>query len=335
MAGRGFRAVVVGATGALGEDVLEVIAERELPLTDLVPVATDESLGRDVEFQGTTRPVLTGPVPLHAGDVVFLCVPRDAAAPWIRRALEAQAPCIDLSGSLAANPEVPIAAADLAESRSALRHPLVSCPPGPALALALALAPLEARFGLRRAVATTLESASGAGRAGVKTLEAEVVALFNQEEAPESTVFAGPVAFDCVPELEHPADPHGVGPEEGALVAAVQRLVRSDLALALTRVRVPTFAGLGASLAIETREPASAEAVREALLKSSGVELWDPEAVGPTTRDAVSRAVVLAGRVRRDPTATPNGFLVWVAADPVRLAASNAVRIAESHLDLH
>lgn len=335
MAGSGLRVVVVGATGALGEDLLEVIAERDLPLADLVPVATDESLGRDVEFYGTSRPVLTGDVAIRPGDVVFLCVPRDAAAPWIRRALEAQAPCIDLSGSLAANPEVPIAAADLAESRASLRHPLVSCPPGPSLALALALAPLEARFGLRRAVATTLESASGAGRAGVKTLEAEVVALFNQEEPPESTVFAGPVAFDCVPELEHPSDPHGVGPEEAALVAAVQRIVRTELPLALTRVRVPTFAGLGASLAIETREPASAEAVREALLKAPGLELWDPDAVGPTTRDAVSRAVVLAGRVRRDPTASPNGFLVWIAADPVRLAASNAVRIAESHLDLH
>ena len=335
MAGSGLRAVVVGATGNLGEDVLDVLAERELPLADLVPVATDESLGRDVDFGGTSHPVLTGPVPLRAGDVVFLCVPPDAAAPWIRSALEAQAPCIDLSGSLAAREEVPLAVADLAASRDALRHPLVSSPPGAALALALLLAPLSARFGLRRVVATTFESASGAGRGGVKALEAEVVALFNQEEPPESTVFAGPVAFDCVPELEQPADPHGAGPVESALVGTVQRVLGALVPIALTRVRVPTFAGLGMSVAIEAAEPASPEAMREALLKAPGVELWDPDAVGPTTRDAVSRPAVLVGRVRRDPTVPSGGVLLWIAADPVRLAATNAVRIAESHLDLH
>jgi aspartate-semialdehyde dehydrogenase len=335
VAGRGLRAVVVGATGTLGEDLLEVLEERDFPLADLVPVATDESLGKDVEILGESRPVLTGEVPLRGADVVFLCVPRVAAAPWIRRALEAQAPCVDVSGSLAENPEVPIAIADLADSRDALRHPLVSCPPGPSLALALALAPLQARFGLRRVVGPPLESASGAGRGGVKTLEAEVVALFNQEEPPESSVFAGPIAFDCVPELEHPADPHGAGPEETALVAAVQRVLGTPVPTSLTRVRVPTFAGLGASLAIETSEPASPEAAREALLKAAGVELWDPDAVGPTTRDSVSRAAVLVGRVRRDPSAAAGGLLLWLAADPVRLAATNAVRIAESRLDLH
>jgi aspartate-semialdehyde dehydrogenase len=335
MAGRGLRAVVVGATGTIGEDLLEVLAERDFPLAELVPVATDESLGRDVEFYGTSRPVLTGEVPLRGADVVFLCVPADAAAPWIRRALEAQAPCIDLSGSLAGVAEVPLVVADLAESRDALRHPLVSSPPGAALPLALALAPLQTRFGLRRVVATTLESASGGGRGGVRALESEVVALFNQEEPPDSTVFAAPIAFDCVPELEHPGDPHGPGPEESALVTAVQRAIGAPVATALTRVRVPTFAGLGVSLALETSEPASPEAVRETLLKAAGVELWDPDAVGPTTRDAVSRSNVLVGRVRRDPTTTAGGILLWLAADPVRLAATNAVRIAESRLDLH
>jgi aspartate-semialdehyde dehydrogenase len=335
MVGRGLRAVVVGATGTLGEDLIEVLEERDFPLADLVPVATDESLGRDVEVQGSARPVLTGEVPLRGADVVFLCVPRDAAAPWIRRALEAQAPCIDVSGSLAANPEVPLGVADLAESRDALRQPLVSCPPGPALALTLALAPLSARFGLRRAVGTTLESVSGAGRAGVKTLEAEVVALFNQEEPPDSTAFAGPIAFDCVPELEHPSDPHGGGPETAAIVAAVERALGAPFPAALTRIRVPTFAGLGVEIAVETREPASPEAVRDALIKAPGVELWDPDAVGPTTRDAVARASVLVGRIRRDPTAPQGGVLLWLAADPVRLAATNAVRIAEARLDLH
>jgi aspartate-semialdehyde dehydrogenase len=223
---------------------------------------------------------------------------------------------------------------DLQPPREALLHPLVSGPPGPALALALALAPLQARFGLRRLIGTVLESSSGAGREGIRTLESEVVALFNHEELPEPTVFAAPIAFDCIPELEHPPDPYGPGHAESGLVAALGRLLGASLPSALTRVRVPTFAGLGASLALETREPAAPEQVRELLRKSPAVELWDPDAAGPTTRDAVSRASVLVGRVRRDPGAA-GGLLLWISADPVRLAASNAVRIAEARFGLH
>jgi aspartate-semialdehyde dehydrogenase len=334
MAHRGHRVAVIGATGTLGSDLAQVLGERGYPVAELIPVATDASLGEEVELQGETRAVLTGDVPLRGVDLVFLCVPPDAAAPWIRQALEAKVPCIDLSGSLAGRDDVPVVAADLHPAAEALRHPLVSCPPGPALALALGLAPLQARFGLRRVVGTVLESASGAGREGIRTLEAEVVALFNQEELPEPTVFAAPVAFDCVPELEHPADPHGPGQGETAVVSVVQRLLGAAVPISLTRVRVPTFAGVGASLALETVEPASPEAVRELLLKAAAVELWDPGAAGPSTRDAVSRSCVLVGRVRRDPSA-PGGLLLWLSGDPVRLAASNAVRIAEARFGLH
>ncbi len=335
MGGRGQRVAVIGATGTLGSDLIEVLGERDYPVAELVPVATDESLGEDVELHGESHAVLTGPVSLRGVDVAFLCLPADAAAPFVRQCLEAQVPCIDLSGSLAAREEVPIGVAELAASRDALRRPLVSGPPGPALALALVLAPLRARFGLRRVLGTSLESASGVGRAGIRTLEAEVVALFNQEEPPESTVFAGPIAFDCVPELEHPGDAHGPGPAEAGLVAVLHRILGEPVPIALTRVRVPTFAGLGLSLSVELGEAATSLAVREALVKAPGVELWDPDAVGPTTRDAVSRATVLVGRLRRDPSAAAGAHLLWIAADPVRLAAANAVRIAEAGLDLH
>ena len=335
MAHRGPRVAVIGATGTLGSDLVDVLAEREYPVAELIPVATEGSLGEEVDLQGASRAVLTGDVPLRGVDVVFLCLPAEAAAPWIKQALEAKVPCIDLSGSLAGRDDVPVVAADLLASSDALRHPLVSGPPGPALALALALAPLHARFGLRRVLGTVLESTSSAGREGIRSLEAEVVALFNHEELPESTVFAGPIAFDCVPELEHPPDLYGPGDGEASLVAVLHRLLGEAVPTSLTRVRVPTFAGLGASLALETRDPAAPELVRDLLLKAAAVELWDPDAAGPSTRDAVSRASVLVGRVRRDPSAPGGGLLLWISADPVRLAASNAVRIAEARFGLH
>jgi aspartate-semialdehyde dehydrogenase len=332
MAHRGHRVAVIGATGTLGSDLVEVLGERDYPVAELIPVATDASLGEEVEIHGGARPVLTGDVPLRGVDVVFLCLPAEAAAPWIKQALEARVPCIDLSGSLAERDDVPVLAAELQPPREALLQPLISGPPGPALALALALAPLHARLGLRRVLGTSFEATSGAGREGIRTLEAEVVALFNQEELPDPTVFAGPIAFDCVPELGHPADAHGPGPEEAAAVGLLQRLLGAPVPTALTRVRVPTFGGLGASLALETREPATPELARELLHKAASLEIWDPDAAGPTTRDAIGRSTVLVGRVRRDPSAA-GGLLLWIAADPVRLAASNAVRLAEARFD--
>jgi aspartate-semialdehyde dehydrogenase len=325
---------VIGATGTLGSDVIAVLEERAFPVAELVPVATDASLGEDVEFRSETFPVLTGDVPLRGVDVAFLCLPADGAAPWVKRALEAQAPCIDLSGAMAGVAEVPVVAADLAPLPERLRRPLVVSPPGPALAWALVLAPLERRFGLARVHGTTLESASGVGRAGVRALEAEVVALFNQDEPPESTVFASPVAFDCVPELEHPEDPFGPAAADTQLAALLHALLETQLPLAATRVRVPTFAGLGVSLAVELAKPTEVSLVRAALLEAPGVELWDSGAPGPSTRDAATRSQVLVGRVRRDPTSAA-GALLWLAADPVRLAATNAVRLAEARLELH
>jgi aspartate-semialdehyde dehydrogenase len=327
---RGRRVAVIGASGTLGSDLIAVLEERSFPLAELVPVATDHSLGESVEIGGESLPMLTGEVGLRGVDVAFLCLPAGAAPGWARQCLREEVPCIDISGSFAGRDDVPVLAADLALPGEQVRQPLVVSPPGPALALSLALGPLHARFGLRRVVGTSLESASGAGREGIRTLEAEVVALFNQSEPPEPTVFAGPVAFDCVPELGHPAESHGADARERAVVALLQQLLGARVPIALTRVRVPTFVGLGASVAVETREPAPPEAARETLLKAGGVELWDPDAAGPSTRDATARGTVLIGRMRSDPTAPEGGLLLWLAADPVRLAATNAVRIAEA-----
>jgi len=331
---RGHRVAVIGATGTLGSDVIAVLEEREYPVAELVPVATDNSLGEEVSIRGESLPVLAGEVSLRAADVAFLCLPPEAAGPWVRRALQAEVPCIDLTGAMAGVADVPVVAADLGPPAERLRQPLVVSPPGFTLAWALALAPLQARFGVARVIGTSLEPASGVGRAGIRALEAEVVALFNQEEAPESSVFAGPVAFDCVPELGHPEDAFAPTPAEARLAGLVQALLGAPIPIAATRVRVPTFSGIGASLAVELARDAAPEDVRAALLEAPGVELRDPAALGPTTRDAAARDQVLVGRLRRDPT-SPRGMLLWLAADPVRLTATNAVRIAEARLALH
>ena len=329
---RNLRVGLVGATGALGSELLEVLEERAFPVAEIVPVATDRSLGAEVELAGESVPVETEPPSLRGLDLVFLCVPRESALEWIRLALHAEVPCIDCSGAVAEVNEVPLLAPDLGLPPDALSGPVLAVPPGPVLAWALVLAPIHAQARLRRVVATSLESVSSGGRLGVDTLRAEVISLFNQSEPPESSVFPCGVAFDCVPNVGARATDEATV-AEADLARDLCRLLETELPLAVTSVQVPAFAGVGASLAIETEEPLAPAALRDLLGKAAGVELWDPERPGPTTREPTGRGVVLVGRIRRDPSSA-GGLLLWLAADPVRLAAQTAVRLAEARFEI-
>ena len=186
--------------------------------------------------------------------------------------------------------------------------------------------------GLRRVIGTAFESVSGAGCAGIESLQAEAIALFGQREVPEPTVFPHGIAFNCIPMVGEA----GKGAEtevEEALVRGLRRLLGAELPLAVTAVRVPTFSGTGASIAVEVAEELSAAELSELLAKSPGVALPGDAMPSPTIREAAESEVVLVGRIRRDPS-SERGLLFWLAADPVRLAASNAVRLAETRFQV-
>lgn len=327
----GLRVAVAGATGLLGGELLVALEESRFPIDELVPIGSQDSAGGVVELAGEPFDVLSVGAPLRGVDLMLLCTPPEPSLELARRALHAAVPVLDLSGTFAATPEVPLVIADLEPAGEALRAPLVAAPTAPGLALALVLAPIARALGVVRAVATLLSSASTAGRAGVETLSSESIALFNQQELPELSAFAHPVAFDCVP--GHGAD-EGAGEtaSERALESALHRLLGADLRLAITMLRVPTFAGDGATLALETRSEASVETLKSLLAKAPGLELdesGDPRA--PSTRAATGRDVVLVGRVRRDPS-SERGALLWIAADGVRLAAAHGARLAHAWL---
>jgi aspartate-semialdehyde dehydrogenase len=319
------RVGVVGATGSLGSEVVAVLAERAFPVGELVPIASDRSLGREVEFGAESRPVQTDVGSLEGLDLVFLCAPPEVSLAYARLALEAQVPCIDLSGALVDQEDVALLAADLLAPDAELTQPLVAGPTGLALAFALVLAPLAAAAGVRRVVATTLEAASVGGRGGVDALSDQSIALFNLQEP--SGGEGTPVAFDCLPAIG-PTDEHGRTRHERVMGRVLERLLGRAVPLALTAVRVPTFSGDGAALLVETERPLGPEAAHAVLEKAPSVRLW-PEAGGPSTRTAVGREAVLVGRVRPDP-AGERGLQLWLAVDGLRLAAVNGVRLAEA-----
>jgi aspartate-semialdehyde dehydrogenase len=320
----GLRIGVVGATGSLGTELLELLDLSSLRVSEIVPIATESSLGRDIEFQGSSFPVEADDAHLAGLDLVFLCAPPGATLDFVRRALHEQVPCIDLSGATAGTEEVPMRVAGYGSVPEGA--PLLAIPRSPALALVMALQPIAAAAGLRRVSGAVLESASWAGKDGMAALYQESIAIFNQQSLPERTVFPGPVAFDCMSGAEG-LDAEGIAPRESALIRDLTLLLGGEVKIATTLVQVPVFAGLGAALSIETERALEVGEAEDLLRKAPGVELAVDTGSLPTTRAVVGRDTVLIGRLRGDPS-VERGLQLWLVADPTRLAASHAIQLA-------
>ncbi len=323
---RDLRVGIFGATGSLGRELLRVLEAEKFPLKTLVPLATQCSLGQDVEFRGDDIAVLSQVPPLEELDLLFLCAPAEASREMMQRALEAKLPCFDLSGSLAETVALPLLLSSIEPPEGALDAPVVASPSGQALVWGSVLYPLRQQLGLTRVVGTLLESAGEGGRRGLEALSTESLALFSQQEFPEELAFGKAIAFDCHP-LVGEVGKDEESSTERRLRIELGRLLGEEVGIGVTAVRVPAFAGQGGSLAVELASDTTLEQLRAVIDEAPGLQLWDEEPQGPTLRDALGEDDVLVGRLRKDPS-TQGGFLLWVAADPIRLAALNAVELA-------
>ncbi len=328
----GLRVGVAGATGALGRELVALLEESRVPVSEFVPMATGRSTGTEVEFRGDILPVVTEFGSQRGLDLLFLCAPAEASRELARAALHAEIPCIDLSGAMAETEAVPLLVADLAAPEEALGEPLLASPSASALVWSLVLAPLDRAAGLRRVVGTLLTAASLGGRPGMVALSEETLALINQKDLPEPSVFPRAVAFDCLPSVGE-AGEGGASEREGALARDVRRLVGAHVMVGATALQIPVFTGEGSVVCAETERPLSPEEALAALGKAPGVEIWTGAAWGASLREAMGRDAVLVGRVRRDAT-SERGLVLWIAADSLRVAAANGVKLAELRLGL-
>lgn len=338
------RIVVFGATGHLGREVIDRLAESDWPIGELVCVASPASAGIDVEFRGEALDALVEWPRLKGRDLVFICTPAGVALDIIREALRAEVPCIDCTGSLVERTEVPmpVRAVELAGDAAGLEAaPLIALASSTTIAWTPVLEVLDAAVGVRRVVATVLSSASARGRQGVIALSEESIALFNQSEVPGSGPAGQAVAFDVIP---------GGGIESARVVFELERIFGPTLRVALSSIQVPTFVGEGASLALELDAPLEESALAALLGKiegltiadegvgSRGLEAVEPgqaEPAGPTLRDSAGRSDILIGRLRPDPSLElGRGWLLWLSVDPLGLAADHALRLAARRLGL-
>ena len=325
---------MVGATGALGGEVLAALDASGLRVAEIQPFATDRSLGEDVEFQDVIYPVAVELPELRGLDVLFCCAPAAASLEWVRAALRSEVPCIDCSGSLADQPDVPLRAAALPPPAGAEGVPVVATPSGAALVWSLVLAPLHRAAGIRRVTGTVLETAGASGRDGIASLSLESLALFNQQELPEDEERAiRPLAFDCHPTLGALAE-DGRSLRERELEAGVRRMLEAEFPVSATVAQMPAFVGQASALSVELAAPLDVKEAEDHLAQASGVELWTHDGDGPNLRASAGRDAVLVGRVRPDPS-LEHGLQLWAVADVLRLAASNAVDLAVARFRAH
>ena len=325
---------VVGATGAVGEALLELLAEREFPVGRLHALASARSAGSTVMFRG--RPVMVedlaefdfagvGLALFSAGGSVSEAhAPRAAAAGCI---------VVDNTSKFRYDDDIPLVVPEVngAEATRGSGGRIIANPNCSTMQLVVALAPLHAAAGLERVRVSTYQAVSGAGRSGIEELASQTVALLNGRDA-ERSVFPAQIAFNAVP---HGGDFHdnGYTNEEMKITWETRKILgEPELAVSATSVRVPVFHGHSEAVSIELRDALSAAEARELLAAAPGVTVVDEHAVGgyPTAvTHAAGTDPVFVGRIRED-IAHPRGLNLWVVSDNLRKgAALNSVQIGE------
>lgn len=325
----GLNVAILGATGAVGEEMRRALEESSLRIGELRLLASERSAGARLEWRGdelTVRPV--GPASFDGIDLALFSAGGGVSLAHAPVAVNAGAVVIDNSSAFRMDAGVPLVVPEVNPEAARTHGGIIANPNCSTIQVVMALAPLHAEFGLERVVASTYQSASGAGRAAMDELRDQTIALLNFQPAPVKR-FSRRLAFDVIPQVDDFLD-DGSTKEERKLVDESRKIMGlAGLRVSATCVRVPVFVGHCVSLNVQFRRPPTVAAARAALAKFPGVEVVDEDGTYPTNADVAGDDLVKVGRLRLDPSAD-NAMNLWVAADNLRKgAATNAVQIAE------
>jgi aspartate-semialdehyde dehydrogenase len=330
-ADRGLTVAVVGATGAVGAVLLDVLAERSFPITELRPLASERSVGTTVTYRGEKlRVELAAPERFDGADLVFFAATGTLSKDLGPEVGKRGGIAIDKSSTWRMDPRVPLVVPEINPQRVADHQGIISCPNCTTIPLVMALEPLRRRAGLKRAVVTTFQSVTGAGLPGLEELEAQQTARHDREPLPPPKAFPAQIADNVIPICETLGD-NGYTSEEVKLLHESRKILElPSFEVSMTCVRVPVPVGHSASVLVETERPLSVEEATEALAAFPGVEVY-PNGPHPTPADIAGRDAVGVGRIRKD--LHSDRLWLWEVGDNLRKgAATNAVQIAEELL---
>ena len=328
---RSYRVAVVGATGLVGTAMLETLAARGFPASEIVPLASARSAGRELPGGLVVRAL--GEDQIEGFDLAILSAGATVSREWAPRFARAGAVVVDNSSCWRTDPEVPLVVAEVNPEALDSHRGIVANPNCSTMQLMVALRPIQRAAGIDRLIVSTYQSVSGTGLAAVEELKAQSHAVLHEMAPPAPEVYPHPIAFNVLGGAGSFAEGDDHTDEERKMMSETRKILGdSSIRVSVTCARVPVVTGHSASVNVETREPLALERARELLAAAPGLTIVDDPSADayPTALEATGRDDVLVGRVRRDPT-HERGLQMWVVADNLRKgAAVNAIQIAEA-----
>jgi aspartate-semialdehyde dehydrogenase len=329
-----FTVAIAGATGAVGEELLAVLAQRGFPVGRLIPLASARSVGRAVRFGGSNHPVADlATFDFRGVDVAFFSAGADRSREHAPRAAKSGALVVDNSSAFRMDPDVPLLVPEVNLEAARTHHGLIANPNCSTILLVMVLAPLLARVRARRVVVSTYQAVSGSGSKGLDELARQLEEEREGRE-PVARIYPVPIASNVIPFVQGFGE-DGLTVEEWKMVRETRRILGlPDLAISATCVRVPVRRAHSESVNLEFEREVSPDEVRAWLREAPGVRVVDDPAAMrfPTPREAEGGDDVLVGRIRRDPSRA-TAVDLWLTGDQLRKgAALNAVQVAESLL---
>ncbi len=328
-----YNVAVVGATGAVGEQIREVLEEREFPVGELRLLASERSAGQFLEFRGERHRVEILKEDSFEGiDIGLFSAGGSVSAKFAPVAASAGAVVVDNTAYFRMDPEIPLVVPEVNAKDIALykKRGIIANPNCSTIQMVVALKPIHDAARIVRVVVSTYQSVSGAGRKAMEELSQQVAALFNGQDIKKEK-FPHQIAFNCIPHIDVFLE-GGYTKEELKMINETRKILgEPSLRVTATTVRVPVFCGHSESVNVETEKKLTAGDVKALLKEAPGVFLCDePELnIYPMAIDAVGKDATYVGRIREDDS-VPNGINLWVVADNLRKgAALNAVQIAE------
>ncbi|MEN8708627.1 MAG: aspartate-semialdehyde dehydrogenase [Paracoccaceae bacterium] len=329
----GYKVVVAGATGNVGREMLNILAEREFPADEVVALASRKSMGTEVSYGDKT--LVTQDIDsfdFTGYDIALFAIGSEATKTYAPRAAKVGCVVIDNSSLYRYDPDVPLVVPEVnAEAVDGVRKKNIIANPNCSTAqMVVALKPLHDRARIKRVVVSTYQSVSGSGKDGIDELWDQTKGIYvpGQERAPN--VFTKQIAFNVIPHIDVFLD-DGSTKEEWKMVAETKKILDTKIKVTATCVRVPVFVGHSEAINIEFEDFLDEDEARDILREAPGIMVIDKREDGGyvTPIEAVGDFATFISRIRQDST-IENGINLWCVSDNLRKgAALNAVQIAE------
>lgn len=329
---RAFDVAVLGATGLVGQHMIEILEQRDFPVNKLYPLASARSAGGTVSFKGKDVTVLDADTfDWSQVQLGFFSAGGSVSAKFAPLAAEAGCVVIDNTSQYRYEPDIPLVVPEVnAHALADFRNRnIIANPNCSTIQMLVALKPIHEAVGISRVNVCTYQSVSGAGKSAMEELARQTADLLSSREVTPKA-FSRQIAFNAIPQIDVFMD-NDYTKEEMKMHWETQKIMGDDsIMVNATAVRVPVFYGHGEAIHIETHQPIDAEAVKDLLADAPGITLMRESEDFPTqVGNASGKDEVFVGRIRKDYT-HPNGLNLWVVSDNVRKgAATNSVQIAE------